>query len=112
MTEPEKRDIVEGARELLAKATPGPWAYMEDETFWGEIRSCGINDDDPTAFSLIAVTPEGDERDNDFRLIARAPELLRLLADECERLRNASRGCEHCTCACDNCAPCGSEEPL
>ena len=55
----------------MSKQTPGPWTFMEDEIFWGEIR--GPN------FELIAVMPELDERSEDFRLIAAAPELLEAL---------------------------------
>ena len=55
----------------MSEHTPGPWTFMEDEIFWGEIR--GPN------FELIAVMPELDERSEDFRLIAAAPELLEAL---------------------------------
>lgn len=48
--------------------TPGPWIMMEGGLY-GEIR-------DLDTFTVIAKMPEFDDREDDFRLIAAAPELL------------------------------------
>lgn len=63
-------ELLQKVEGRAAKATPGPWAYMTDEVFSGQIRSCGLDNDDPTAFSYIADTP--DERDDDMEFIASA----------------------------------------
>lgn len=49
--------------------TPGPWVYLQDDPFWGEIRSA-------ETFDLIAQQPEADDREADFILMAAAPDLL------------------------------------
>lgn len=48
-----------------AKHTKTPWAFMDNETFSGEIRSC-------EGFELIAVMPPADDRTADFQFIINA----------------------------------------
>ena len=64
----------------MTKHTPGPWTFMEDEIFWGEIRG--------PDFELIAVMPELDERSEDFRLIAAAPMMYEYIE---ERANNGDK---------------------
>lgn len=54
----------------MIQHTPGPWVYFGDDNspFWGQIR--GTQD-----FSLIAQQVDGDDRHEDFVLMAAAPEL-------------------------------------
>lgn len=54
----------------MTQHTPGPWAYFgdADSPFWGQIR--GTQD-----FSLIAQQVDGDDRHEDFVLMAAAPQL-------------------------------------
>lgn len=89
----EQVDAVEEARELLAKATPRPW---EAPRLWDD---SGLVDnvvyhapqagerwkaDTPT----ICVLPHSQQPNRaNAELIARAPELLKTLADEVRRLR-------------------------
>ena len=51
--------------------TPGEWIYFDDveSPFWGEIRSA-------ETFDVIAHQVDGDDRTEDFKLMAAAPELL------------------------------------
>lgn len=71
-------------KDARAKITPAPWVYMTDETFGGEIRSCGASEDDPSAFSHIADTPEMDDRPDDMEWIAHSPEYVDWLIAELE----------------------------
>ena len=58
----------------MSEHTPGPWVFMDDDTFYGEIRDC-------ETFTEIARMPDMDDRPDDFRLIAAAPDLL----EACEK---------------------------
>lgn len=97
-------DPVKRARELLSKATPGPWKAQRNarleiissiEPFegcgWGQavahIYRAGKMNGTPYRMPAIA----------NAELIAAAPELLTALADECERLR------ERFSVTCHNC---------
>lgn len=88
-------DIIEGARALLAQATPGPWRYATngfDRTVVGGpvvVREF-IGTTYETGEFVVGGEPyEGavDEDDPNIKLIIAAPSLLAALADECERLR-------------------------
>ena len=86
------RDIVKEVRGLLAKATPGPWMRISRAANMDEI--CGV-----IARGSIAnvsrwvsgVTGSLEENVANAVLIARAPELIKALADEVERLRGLVR---------------------
>lgn len=84
----EHKDPVQEARELLARATPGPWAVW-DSCSW---RRTGTKEPFADGNVICPITQSDGHPDllakrEDLELAARAPELLRLLADECERLR-------------------------
>lgn len=91
-TEPQQTDIVSEARELLAKATLGPWR-VERNTKRLEISP--IRPDGQWVSMIAQVYKSGRCNGSSYRmpaeanaeLIARAPELLRQLCDEVERLR-------------------------
>lgn len=87
------KDIVEEARELLANATPGPWRTSRTDRLY-VLRD---SDDKPTVARATGLTR--DEGAANAALIARAPELLRVLADEAERLRAENKDvktCDYC----------------
>lgn len=86
----EQIDAVIEARELLAKATQGPWravALLTDgenhHVLAGKFSDQHIKatSDDHNGLVAFADLPANTE------LIARAPELLKTLADEVEQLR-------------------------
>lgn len=92
-------DPVKEARDLLAKATPWPWrmgSFGDRPEVQGDLASG--NNGYPCRQILTmgfahvewgALNSEvQQELRNDAELIARAPELLKTLADEVERLRN------------------------
>ena len=98
-------DAVTRARELLDKATPGPWEAAtchesEQETRSEYVRNALLKPDapahglwmawkpdSPLGVHLTAVTGDGPHGEADAELIAAAPTLLAELADEVERLR-------------------------
>ena len=53
-------------------ATPGPWVYMTDEAFGGEIRAAGFGEGDNDKFEHVADTPKYDDRPDDMDFIAHA----------------------------------------
>ncbi len=67
----------------MTQHTPGPWVYFgnDDSPFWGQIRST-------EDFSLIAQQVDGDDRHEDFVLMAAAPDLLRV----CQKVVEWTRG--------------------
>ena len=71
---------------MLEAATSAPWVYMNTDAFFGEIRTVD-------SFTLIAETPDGDDRTPDFELIVAlrnfAPALLDAL-EAAEELRKAA----------------------
>ena len=103
--EPTSPTAVTRARELLDKATPGPWEAAtchesEQETRSEYVRSALLKPDAPAhglwmawkpdsrlGVHLTAVTGDGPHGEADAELIAAAPTLLAELADEVERLR-------------------------
>lgn len=114
-TETTERDLVTEVEELLAKATPGPWVWE----FVGEFDSEASNAGGFTYQHIRAgylgvadtyhasgaqwpdgsVSPPRDGNAHDANLIAAAPELLRRLVEEVEKLRaeNAElRKCDAC----------------
>ena len=86
MNEPRK-DLVIEARELVAKATPGPFEVYPIKTMkgdiagfvWGKYLSDQKDADHFWSSELVPF--------DDAQMYARAPELLRQLADEVEALR-------------------------
>jgi hypothetical protein len=84
---------VDEARELLAKATPGPWEHDRLSV------KCS------TSYLLQDNVSHGDDTysnftEDDCALIARAPELLKALSDEVDRLAAENKQlktCDHCT---------------
>ena len=105
--EPTSPTAVTRARELLDKATPGPWEAAtchesEQETRSEYVRSALLKPDAPAhglwmawkpdsrlGVHLTAVTGDGPHGEADAELIAAAPTLLAELADEVDRLRAA-----------------------
>lgn len=98
----EPPDLVVEARELLAKATPGPWTQSA-------LAVAYIVGPADTDFEVIASVGEYREDGilerrfkncaSNMSLITRAPELLRQLCDEVERLRsdlNNIYDCDKC----------------
>lgn len=84
-----EKDIVEEAWELLANATPEPWravAYIGKEP--RHVTAGQFTEQTPIA---DAGNPNGlvayADLPQNARLIARAPELLRTLANEVDKLR-------------------------
>jgi len=69
--------------DLAEKATPRPWVYMTDETFFGEIRCAA--DDPGYGFAEIADTPELDDRSDDFEYIVAA---VNLAPELCARIQS------------------------
>lgn len=63
-----------------AAATPGEWAHMTDDTFFGQIRT--VDD-----FTLIAEMPALDDRTADFEFIAYARSDIPALIAEVRRLQ-------------------------
>lgn len=86
MNEPPQ-DLVIEARELVAKATPGPFEVYPIKTMkgdiagfvWGKYLSDQKDADHFWSSELVPF--------DDAQMYARAPELLRQMADEVERLR-------------------------
>jgi len=76
--------LIASLRELASKATPRLWVNMDDDTFFGQIRAIGEDDDN---FELIAEMPELDDRTADFDYIEAAANHLPDLLDEVERLQ-------------------------
>lgn len=85
---PSNRDIVVEARELLARATPQ----------WEQSQLCSayvisLTEGHEVVMAFAEFTKSGDlelefkNADNNMALAIRAPDLLRALADEVERLR-------------------------
>ncbi|HEU4509053.1 MAG TPA: hypothetical protein VFR78_12480 [Pyrinomonadaceae bacterium] len=74
----EQRDPVKEARELLARATQGP---LQAERYTG--RGGRISRPSTTRRNVVADIYSSD----DFTLYARAPELIKTLCDEVDRLR-------------------------
>lgn len=86
----EQRDPVKEARELLARATQGP---LQAERYTG--RGGRISRAGTTRHNVVADIYSSD----DFTLYARAPELLKTLCDEVDRLRgelNEIYDCDKC----------------
>ena len=77
-------------RKMLEAATRELWVYMDTDAFFGEIRTVDT-------FTLIAETPDGDDRTPDFELIVAlrnfAPALLDAL-EAAEELRQAAKELE------------------
>jgi hypothetical protein len=75
-------------RELVARATPGPWKYHVEDL---ELTRDGDEPDPLVATRLIGegISPE------EGRLLALAPELAVLLADAMDELRKAPTFCIH-----------------
>lgn len=104
-------DGVTRARELLAKATPGPWEaatcheseqetrseYVRNALLKPEAPAHGLwmvwKPDSPLGVHLTAVTGDGPHGEADADLIAAAPTLLAELVAEVERLTPACSGC-------------------
>ena len=101
MTGPQQTDIVSEARELLSGITPGQWRnerqvvadensiVVGTETYnWRFVAHTNSDTDEAGE-----ETPPISEKEAvaNAELIARAPELLRQLADEVERLRKANK---------------------
>lgn len=63
------REQVKALQALEREATKGPWAYMTDATFSGQIRSSNN-------FEHITDTPDLDDRTDDMLLIAEARNAL------------------------------------
>lgn len=68
----------------MSEYTPGPWTYLGgdllvDSPYWGQIRS--------ENWDLIAQQPEGDDRHDDFVLMAAAPDLLEAAVELLERVK-------------------------
>lgn len=88
----EQVDAVKEARELLAIATPGPWKVYSDSRP-DIVTLANVNSGYMSERHLLSMDKYGEawgqdfENENDANLIARAPELLKTLADEVERLR-------------------------
>lgn len=87
-TKPTERDLLGEVEELLAKATPGPWAVW-DSCSW---RRIGTRDPFADGNVICPVTqrdghPDLQAKREDLELAAAAPELLRRLVAEVKRLR-------------------------
>lgn len=90
-TKPTEPDLVEQVEELLAKATPGPYALIaiEGDLRWRVVAVDGYGE----TRRLITVMPlESDWQNsrNNGLLFAAAPDLLRRLLDEVKMLRKAN----------------------
>ena len=71
---PDREKKIAEIREALEKATPGPWVAVD------EIATVY------SANADVVIEYSADEREEDIRLIANAPEWLRFLLSELERL--------------------------
>ena len=90
MPDTPERDVVREARELLSKATPGPWGVLpsNNSTLAHVETQEGTTAEQGQGFTVCSIPKK---RINDAELIARAPELLAALCDEVERLREENR---------------------
>lgn len=82
-TKTTERDLVEEVEELLAKATPGPWAVW-DSCSW---RRIGTRQPYQDGNVICPITQSDGHPDllakrEDLELAAAAPELLRRLVEE------------------------------
>lgn len=104
--EPQK-DLVVEARELFKDASPRPWLVEVHDARgdYAKIALVSRNGHFETGYYVIADDDMFCRREQaiaDFRAIARAPELLRQLANEVERLRGVDgaldeiRNCDKC----------------
>lgn len=96
-TEPTERDLIEEAEELLAKATPGPYALIaiEGDLRWRVVAVDGYGE----TRRLITVMPlESDWQNsrNNGLLFAASPDLLRRLVAEVKALRRGEFVCQRC----------------